>query len=310
MGIIAIVLTICAFLCLLLAFILYWVFFRSPQKGQNDIHNLPRIGQFLTMRNTMLALIDEFAAVPFEPVFTHSYDGLRLAGKYYHIQDNAPLVICFHGYRGTSLRDFCGVSRLLQKSGFNFLLIDQRAHGKSEGHTTTFGAKERLDCLSWINYCIDRFGIKQRIALYGVSMGASTVLLASGKNLPSNIHKIIADCPYSSAKAISYKVCREMKLSPRLLYPFVSLGAFLFGQFKLSDCDVIAAVKKANVPILIIHGEADNFVPCEMSQEIAAANQSLIRRETFSNAGHGLSFLVDSEKYEQLLSDFLDIRKR
>ena len=183
-------------------------------------------------------------------------------------------------------------------------MVDQRSHGKSEGNTITFGIKERRDCLSWIQYICERFGNDTPIILCGLSMGAATVLMATDLELPPNIKGIIADCPYSSPKAIIQKVCKDMHLPPKLLYPFVKLGACLLAGFNLEESDAVSAVKNTSIPILIIHGDDDRFVPYYMSEEIAKANSSVIF-ETISTAGHGLCYMVEPKKYEDVTVKFI-----
>jgi fermentation-respiration switch protein FrsA (DUF1100 family) len=136
-------------------------------------------------------------------------------------------------------------------------------------------------------------------------MGAATVLMASALPLPENVMGIIADCPYSSPKAVIQKVCRDMHFPVRLTYPFLRLGARLFGGFSLSDEGAVDAVKESRVPILVIHGEDDRFVPCEMSREIAKAAPEKVRLETFPGAGHALSYMLDPVRYRRVTAEFL-----
>ena len=151
-----------------------------------------------------------------------------------------------------------------------------------------------------------RFGAEKPIYLCGVSMGAATVLMASEFNLPNNVKGIIADSPYSSPEAIIKKVCKDMGVSPKLAFPFIRLGARLFGGFSIRAVTAVEAVKKAKKPVLILHGEDDRFVPCVMSEEIFNAYGGKKRRETFPNAGHGISYIVDPKRYEQVVGAFLD----
>ena len=204
-------------LCLALAVLLgggyyaYRVAFWSPKKGREDlpVHkgkqyepHLPEIARLLQ------TLIDR----PCEFVSVTSYDGLTLWGRYYHLADGAPLDIAFHGYRSAGLTDFCGGAEISREMGHNLLLIDQRAHGKSQGSTITFGIKERYDVLTWVDYALERFGKDTKILLYGISMGASTVLMASELPLPENVKGIVADCPYSSPTKIIRAVGRKLRI--------------------------------------------------------------------------------------------------
>ncbi len=300
-----VILLVVAALCLAVTYVLYQIVFYSPHRGQGNIYHIPKQEQYMALKDQSLALIGRFAAEPCERISVRSHDGLCLVGRYYRGKEGAPRVICFHGYRSTGIRDFCGGCRYLLDTGRSVLLVDQRGHGESGGHTITFGVKERLDCLTWVQYAAQRFGADTPMVLYGVSMGAATVLMASGLELPPNVRGIIADCPYSTAEGIIRKVCRDIRLPDRPLYPLVALGARLFGRFRLSDGDAPAAVARAKVPILIIHGEDDRFVPCGMSETIRQANPAMTRRETFPRAGHGISYLLDPARYERCLEEFI-----
>lgn len=240
----------------------------------------------------------------FEPVYIKSYDGLSLFGRYYKGKEGAPLFIEFHGYKGDALRDLCAEDMVFKSLGASTLIVDQRAHGKSEGTTISFGIKERFDCLAWVKWASNKFG-SIPIFLAGISMGASSVLMASCLDLPKNVRGIIADCAYSSPKDIIKKVCRDTGLPPRLIYPFISAGAYIFGKFNLNKFSPKQAVKKSKTPIIIMHGEADNFVPCKMSSEIFDSCASEKYLFTFFGAGHGFSFATDAEKYEHSVRDFV-----
>ncbi len=284
---------------------MYRFVFYSPRKDQNVLHNLPKGPQFDKNRDLMLSMIDALDALPYERVSVVSADGLTLRGKYYHVRDGAPVALCFHGYRGMGVRDFCGGSLLCMELGQNLLLVEQRAQESSGGHTISFGVNERFDALSWTRYAVSRFGADTRILLYGVSMGAATVLMASALELPENVRGIVADCPYTSVKEIICKVAREIHLEPWFFWPFIRLGAIVFGGFTPEDGSALEAVKKASVPILLIHGEDDRYVPVEMSRRLYAAKPELISLNTFPGAGHGLSYLADSRRYGRIVREFL-----
>ena len=292
-------------LVFLASFICYYIVFFSPHKGAGDHHSLPAGIQYEKHKERMLGYIDDFLKLDCDKIEILSFDGKKLRGRYYHVNDDSGVDICFHGYRGTGIRDFCGGSRIAMGMGRNVILVDQRAHGESEGHSICFGIKERYDCLSWINYVICRFGEDTDINIYGVSMGASTVLLASELELPDNVMHIVADSPYTGAGDIIKKVCKDLRLPVFLVYPFIYLGALIFARIRLDSCDCVSAVKNAKIPILLIHGEDDRFVPCDMSEKILKANPKLIHRFTFPNAAHGISYIEDKDRYEQLIYQFI-----
>jgi len=251
--------------------------------------------------------INYILQLSYESVSITSHDGLHLSGKYYHVKDGAPLQIQMHGYRGSGARDFCGGTKLAINSGHNVLVIDERSHGNSDGHTITMGIKERYDCLDWVTYANERFGSDSKILLVGLSMGAATVLMVSELDLPSNVVGIMADCPYSSPKEIVKRVAKSMHFPPNLAYPFIRLGALIFGHFNIEESDAVSAVKYAKVPILLVHGEADSFVPCEMSRKIYEACGAPKILATFPGAEHGMSYMSDVTRYRQIIRDFFKL---
>lgn len=250
--------------------------------------------------------IEEFAAEPFEEVSIISHDGLKLMGRYYHVADGAPLEIQCHGYKGNAIRDFCGSWRIARDAGHNVLLIDQRCHGKSQGHTITFGILERQDVLGWIRYAGDRFGTVP-ILLSGVSMGAATVLMAAGMELPDNVKAVIADCPYDAPSNIIKKVLgQDMGMPVKLVYPLIRLGGMIYGKFNLNAASPLEAVTQAKVPILLIHGDDDRFVPYEMSCRLHAAAPERIEFHTIPGAGHALNYAAAPETYSRIVSAFAE----
>lgn len=286
------------------AFYAYRIAFYSP-KADRGRTSMPQDGQYAPYREKMSRIYQNLNSKPFETVTTISYDGLVLSGRYYHIKDGAPLDIGFHGYRSHPLTDFSGGSEMSFQMGHNLLLVDQRAHGNSQGRSIAFGIQERQDVLSWVYFALGRFGANTKILLYGVSMGASTVLMAAELELPENVKGIVADCPYASAMDIILHVAKDMPIPRWLLKPFVVLGAKIYGGFDILETDAAKAIKNAKIPILIIHGEDDKFVPCQMS-DITAHNPELVTRYTFPGAAHGISYLVDRPRYQEIVADFIE----
>lgn len=290
---------------LLFSLYAYRVAFYVKANHQKDPYALLHGEQYEQVADALYASTRRMEKVPYETVSITAEDGIKLVGRYYHFRDNAPVKILMHGYRSCALRDCSGGHYLAEKMGFNALVVDQRAHGDSEGSTITFGVKERRDLMGWIDFINGRMEQKQPIILSGLSMGAATVLAASELDLPENVVAIIADSPYSSPKEIICKVCRDDKLPPKLAWPFVNLGARLYGRFSPTESSAAEAVKHAKVPILLIHGEDDHFVPCQMSRDIAAGCASRCELDTFPYAGHGLSYMVDPSGYEKSVYAFL-----
>lgn len=260
--------------------------------------------QTRSVRTVLDAAIAKFEAEPFEKVTITSHDGLQLQGRYYHYADGAPLEIMCHGYKGNAIRDFCGNWQVAKADGRNVLLIDQRCHGGSGGHTITFGILERKDVLNWIHWANDRFGTVP-VMLSGVSMGAATVLMVSGMDLPDNVKAVVADCPYDAPSNIIKKVLgQDMGMPVGIVYPLIRFGGMVYGRFNLNAFSPVEAVRKTKLPILLIHGDDDRFVPYPMSENIHAAAPEKITFHTVPGAGHALNYMTDPATYEAVLREF------
>lgn len=279
--------------------------FYAPRNRKEDPYALLNGEQYAALSDGIFHCTRRMEEAECSFVTIESHDGLKLSGRYYHHADGAPTMILFHGYRSMALRDSAGGYILSRKIGFNVLAVDQRAHGRSEGRVITFGIRERQDCLRWIQYVSQRFGAHTPIVISGLSMGAATVLMASDLDLPANVAGIIADCPYASPAGIIRKVAADLKFPSRLVYPFIKLSALVLGGFRLEESDALRSVKNAKAPILLLHGEDDRFVPCQMSRNIAQNAAEGCRLFTFPNAGHGLCYTTDPARYERICIDFL-----
>ena len=300
-----IVLGVLVFLLLTGLWVIYNMAFASHRKKHPAPEEMPTMNsQYAPYAQALTENVRRLAKVPYEPVEITSYDGLKLCGRFYDAGKDAPVLILFHGYRSTALRDASGGAPFSIKRGYSVLLVDQRAHGLSEGRTITFGIKERRDCLSWVKYIVGRQGEEVRIIIMGVSMGAATVIMAADMDLPSNVKAIAADCPYSSPEEIICTVASGMGLPAKLMRPFLRLSARLFAGVDIRESSAVRAVENTRIPVFIIHGDDDRFVPCEMSREICRHNPGMCTLIEVHDAGHGIAYYVDTDKYEKSLEEF------
>ena len=287
-----------------LYFVYRYAFGSDPKRLAGD-DEIPNVEIYRRYEKQVKDNIQVMRDTPFEKVTFVTKDKVRLVGRYYHNKDGAPLVLMFHGYRSSALRDAMGAFLFSKENGYNLLIVDQRAHRESGGRAITFGVKERLDCLEWVNYAVRRFGKDVKIMLIGLSMGAATVLMATELDLPNNVKGIMADCGYSTPKDILSSVIKKMQLPVEPVYWVVRMSAILYGRFDPEQASAKEALKKCKVPVLFIHGEADNLVPCKMSRENYKACASEKELFTVPDAEHGMSYLLAPEEYAKRVKNFM-----
>ena len=292
---------------LLTSYICYkMAFYSNNKKAFVDEVVLPNQKLFNTFREQIIQDITDIRALSYQSYEIKSFDGLTLKAKYYEFKKGAPIELMVHGYRGNSERDLStGIKRafICQRNAF---VIDQRASGASEGHVITFGIKERKDCVAWAHFVSKTFGEDTTIFLTGISMGAATVLLASSMDLPKNVKGVLADCGYDKASGMIKKVIKELKLPACFFYPFVKLGARIFGKFNLEETSPYESVQHSKLPIIFIHGTNDSLVPCQMSRDLYEVCNNKKKLVEIENAEHGVSYLVNPELYIQELNDFFN----
>ncbi|AXI08644.1 alpha/beta fold hydrolase [Oceanobacillus sp. 143] len=243
----------------------------------------------------------------FEQWEMESYDGLNLQG--YYLEADAPTnktVVFAHGYLG-SARDMALFGQYYyEELGYNMFTADLRGHGQSEGDYIGFGWHDRLDYLGWINRIIEELGPKTEIVLHGVSMGAATVLMTSGEELPSNVKAVVADSPYTNvADLFGYQLERMFHLPKVPIIPTTGLVTKFKAGYTLKEASALDQVKKATVPILYIHGSEDAFVPAEMAKELYENTASDAELLLVDGASHGESIVIAHDTYVKKLSQFL-----
>ena len=281
---------------------LYLFSFYSPQKGQSDHYNL-NSPIYRGMEEQVKPLIDSIVKIPYEDAYITSFDKLKLHARIYVIPNSKKVAVLCHGYRGTPYRDFSGGAVEVLNLGYNVVLIDERAHGMSSGHSITFGVREVKDAIDWVKFARNRFGEDIELALIGISMGGNVVLTASDKIGKA---KIIADCPFSSPKIMLKETIKEMKLPVSIFYPLVNLASIIFAHTNLNKVSAYDSIKNTTNDILIIHGDSDMVVPHFISEDLYKTYPNKIQYELFEGANHGMSYLVDKPRYQKIIREFLN----
>lgn len=246
-------------------------------------------------------------AQPHEDVWLRSKDGLKLHGTYFPGEEGKKAVICFHGYTSRGMDDYVGLSAYYLKHGFRMLLVDERAHGDSEGEYIGFGCLDRFDGIQWVRWMIGKAGRDAEILLHGTSMGASTVLMMTGLLLPGQVKGVVSDCAFTSPREVFTHVLHSMYHMPA--FPLIPLADRINRKkagYGLDTCNAAREVRRAKIPALLIHGDRDTFVPCGMCDVIYENYAGPKTKKIFHGAGHAESYYKDPAAYEQALDTFTE----
>ncbi len=241
----------------------------------------------------------------YEDVEITAYDGTRLVGHWKICKDPKRIIVAMHGWRSSWCKDFGIIAEFWEKSGCHVLYAEQRGQNKSDGDYIGFGLLERHDCFQWIQWVNRRNEEHLPIYLGGASMGATTVLMCAGMDLPKEVHGIVADCGFTSPDAIWKHVMKKNLHLPYCLYKGTANGICK----KKINCEsnaysTLEAMDVCNVPVLFIHGSEDNLVPVEMSYENYKICKAPKQIFIVPGADHGMSYYIDKENYEKILLEF------
>ncbi len=238
--------------------------------------------------------------------YTYSFDKKKLYARFYHNNPSSKtIVIEFHGYKGNCVRDMTGGLPFDYEKGLNIFMVDLRGHGRSDGTTISFGVLERNDVKTWVDFVLKEFGEDISIYLYGASMGAATILMASEFDFPKQVKGIIADCPFSDPLRMVGIGAKLKGFKSKFILDSLRISSKVYGHFDIRESSALNSVKNTKLPILLLHGEKDSFVPSSMSDEIKKANDS-IEYHTFKEADHALSFALYTEEYFDILMKFME----
>ncbi len=242
---------------------------------------------------------------PCRKVQITSRDGIELVGHLRTCENPRRIILAMHGWRSSWDQDFGMISDFWYKNGCTVLYAEQRGQNNSGGNYMGFGMLERYDCLDWANWINENLDANLPIYLAGISMGAATVLMAAGLDLPENVKGIAADCGFTSAQAIWKHITNN---NLHLLYGIrrYDINKICHRKIQLSpiECSTTEALKRSKVPVLLIHGTDDTFVPVEMSYENYKACAGPKKLLVVPGADHGMSYYTARGEYEKTVKEF------
>ena len=248
-----------------------------------------------------------FAELPFEKITLTAPDGAKLVGRILVPEkSNGRLIIACHGARSSGLGEFAFMGFDLHKSGYTLVLPDHRGCGESDGKFLGYGTHESRDTLLWLDLAKKRFP-DLNIYLLGVSMGGAAVLMMSPEAKSNGIKAIVADCPYTSAwEEFSYQLKTSFHLPEFPVLHICDLYSRIFAGYSFKAASPREAVKKASVPILFIHGTADEFVPCFMQDELYNDCAGEKYKLAVKGAVHARSYYKSPKEYFSAVEEFFN----
>ena len=262
--IVLIIVAACVFISFASAFVLFSYAFAANRKAVARVFR-KREADPAPLVRMRFATKDRMDALPHETWSMTSGDGLKLSAKFFPNGGTNRVAAIFHGWHSFPWWDFGKTFDILYDAGYAVLAVFERAQGDSEGKYMTYGAKESDDLLLWVDRILERFGGIVNIAIMGVSMGAATVLCATGKNLPEQVRCAVSDCAFTSAKDQFGAASKgKFKIARAMSEPVVRL----FAKIRYADTSAIGAVGRSHTPTLFIHGDADDFVPYAMMRQL------------------------------------------
>ncbi len=218
-------------------------------------------------------------------------------------------VIFFHGYRSSCVRDLGVQAKLLHEQGYDLLICDQRSHGRCDGKYICYGVLERYDVLLWCEEAKKLFGNDLPIALMGLSMGAATVVMASGivDKSDKNVKCVIADCPFSSPwDIVSHVMLTKHHIKPKPIIYAVDVWCRILAKFSLRTTSSAESAARSHLPLLLYHGKEDAYVPPKHSDNIKAAAPERVELVKIDGAEHAEALFFDEKLYTDSLLAFLD----
>lgn len=234
-----------------------------------------------------------------------AHDGEVLTGHLKECKNAKRIIIAMHGWRSDWATDFGAISDFWHLQGCEVLYAEQRGQNGSGGKYMGFGMTERYDCADWVRYINIRTGGTLPIYLAGLSMGGATVLMASDLTLPKNVKGIIADSAYTSPYKIwKYVAENNLHLPYAMLSKGADMGCLRRINMHTNDFSAPEALSATDIPVLIIHGSEDHFVPVTMAYDNYKSCNSPKHLLIVPGADHCMSYFTEKKRYEKAVLDF------
>lgn len=238
-------------------------------------------------------------------ISSKSVIGEDLAGYLFENKASDKFVIVVHGYT-SSADKMANYVRKFYEAGYNVFAPDLIAHGKNKGKFYSMGGYDSDDLVNWTKIISNNYN-NPDIALFGISMGATTVMNTLNKGLPSNVKVAIEDSGYVDLdKEFTYQLKKLFGLPYFPVMPAASAVTKIRAGYSLSSVNVTESLKANKLPMLVLHGEEDGFVPLEHGKEAYNLINSEKELHTFKDAKHVKAEKIYREEYWKIITNFLN----
>ncbi len=245
-----------------------------------------------------------FASLKKEDFTISSEFGYLIHGELISNHGAAKTIILSHGISSNRY----GMLRyipLFLEMGYNVLIYDMRGHGASSGNSVTYGVYEKQDLKSLVDWLLQKYGSGMSIGTMGISLGAAVSIQHA--SIDPRVTFTIAEASFSDFPTLlAYRLKEEYHLPPFPLISLTELSCSLFGKINLDNISPVKACSTIRTPVFLIHGQADTYIPPEMSRAIFDALTTTHKGIYFSpGAGHSGSLRADPEEYKRQVVNFL-----
>jgi len=297
------------FLLFLLSLVVFFILFARPSSVYKpNAITYKMMGPELDNLNKYNAdHLVELKKLSCDTVTVKSTDGLTFSGYFYKCnQETDKIVLLSHGFKSTAYNTYPAIALFYLSQGFDVLMINHRAHEKSEGAWSGFGQLEGADLLQWLDFIVKK-NPDYKIVMHGNSMGAASVMEASCMNIPSNVKCIVSDCGFTSSRdELKYQMKEMFHVPPFPILDIVALYCKLFAKFNLDGVSALESVKNAKAPMMFVHGKKDATVPVSMAEELYKACGNEKELALYEESGHGQSYFKYEKEYQEKLMAFVN----
>lgn len=231
-----------------------------------------------------------------------SFDGYELHVQF--LKNPVPTdkyILISHGHTDNR----CGALKYVKMYldlGYNCVIYDLRGHGLNERTNTTYGVKEGRDIADLVKDIRSRYPSVSQLGIHGESLGAASSVYSL--KFKPEVDFAVADCGFADIENV-LRGSAERSHLPQFFVDLVNLGSKILYRCSLNEMRPIDSLDGNRIPILFIHGSADNFIPPENSERMSERTEGYSEVRLIEGAPHAASILTDPVTYRKYVESFL-----